>query len=287
MIVLATTNDTIEAVLNASHTTNALQCFASYRDITTTAYTPGRQLQTTNGATAVRIVDPPGASTQRVIDHLSVYNSDTAAKTITIRFDDGTNERVLFLCSLGVGEKLEYNDGQGFQVFANNGAIKQSLNQGTNATQSGKIQVVLGSDQTNNNATLNTWQDITGLSFPVTGNGTNTYYFRFVIFAVTNATATGYRFGVSGPTNNILGYTVYMPTSATASAINNVATYDSTTLQTSSAVGTANVNIITIEGYIRPTADGSVIGRFACELAGPTNSVIAKHGSFVEYQQMV
>jgi len=288
MIVLSATGDKIEAVLNAAHTANALQCFASFRDITTTAYSPSRQLTDTNGTTPVNIVSPPSASTQRVVDYVSIYNADTAAKVVTIRFDDGTNERVLFSASLGVGEAVQYNDGSGWQVLTNIGSVKQSLNQGTNAAQSsGKTQVVLNSNQVNNNGTLNTWQDVTGLSFPVTGDGTNTYYFRFVIFATTNATATGFRFAVSGPTNNILGYTVTMPTSATTAAFNSVATYDSTTLQTGVAVATPNPNIVIIEGYIRPTANGSVIARFACELAGPTNNVTVLQGSFVEYQEMI
>lgn len=288
MIVLSTTSDKIEAVLGEAQTSAAMQCFASFRDITTTVYSPSRQLSTTNGTTSVELVSAPGASTQRVVDYISVYNADTVAKTLIVRFDDGTNERILFSASLSPGEIAQYNEGNGWQVLTNIGSTKQSLNQGTNAAQaSGMTQVVLGSDQTNNNVTLNTWQDITGLSFPVTGDGVNTYYFRFVIFADTNATATGYRFAISGPTNNILGYTVMMPTSATAAAFNSVAAYDGTTLQTSSAIGTPNVNIIVIEGYIRPTANGTVIARFACELAGPTNRVTAKQGSFVEYQEMI
>lgn len=288
MIILSTTNDKIEVVLGEAQTSAAMQCFASFRDITTSAYSPSRQLSTTNGTTPVDMVSAPGASTQRVVDYVSVYNADTAAKTLIVRFDDGSNERTLFRASLSPGEIAQYNEGNGWQVLTNIGSIKQSLNQGTNAAQSsGRTQVVLGSDVTNNNATLNTWQDITGLSFPVTGDGVNTYYFRFVIFADTNATATGYRFAISGPTKDILGYIVTMPTSATAAATNPIAAYDGSTLQTASAVATPNVNIIIIEGYIRPTADGSVIARFACELAGPANRVTAKRGSFVEYQEMI
>jgi hypothetical protein len=288
MIILSTTNDKIEVVLGEAQTSAAMQCFASFRDITTSAYSPSRQLSTTNGTTPVDMVSAPGASTQRVVDYVSVYNADTAAKTLIVRFDDGSNKRTLFRASLSPGEIAQYNDGSGWQVLTNIGSVKQSLNQGTNAAQSsGKTQVVLNSDQVNNNGTLNTWQDVTGLSFPVTGDGTNTYYFRFVIFATTNATATGFRFAVSGPTNNILGYTVTMPTSATAAAFNSVATYDSTTLQTGVAVATPNPNIVIIEGYIRPTANGSVIARFACELAGPTNNVTVLRGSFVEYQKMI
>jgi hypothetical protein len=287
MIVLTTTNDTIQALLGAVQTTAPMQCFASYRDITTTLYTPGRNLQVTNGTTPVNLVPAPSGSTQRVVDFLSVHNTDTTPKLTTIRFNDGTNTRILFQCTLGVGEKIEYNDGQGFQVFTSVGSIKQSLNQGASPVSSGVNAVVLASAQTNNNAVANTFQDITGLSFPVIGNGVNLYWYRFVIAAATNATGNGYRFAIAIPTNNILGYRVIMPNSTTAAAISSAAAADATALQTASAVATPNVNVITMEGFIRPTADGNVLARFASELAGPTNLVRAEAGSFVQWLQVI
>lgn len=283
MIILNSTNDRVEVVLGATATSAAMQCFASYRDITTTIYTPGRQLSTTNGTTPVDIVSSPSASTQRVVDYISVYNSDTGSKEVTIRFDDGTNERILYKATLGIGEQVIYQEGKGFATYTNAGALKTSLNQGNSPITSNWNLVTLGSDQTNNNAIANTWQDITGLSFPLLNGGR--YLFRFFIIATTNATATGYRFALTAPSNNAFGYAVTMPTSTTATALNNSATADSTTLQTSSAVATPNYNVIEITGGINATADGTLQARFASELAGA--AVVAKQGSIVEYIKVI
>ena len=84
MIILSATTDTIQAVLGGAVTTNQMQAFACWRDITTTAYTPGRTQISTNNTTDVDVVGSPGASTQRAIDFISVYNADTVAQTLTV-----------------------------------------------------------------------------------------------------------------------------------------------------------------------------------------------------------
>ena len=85
MIVLTETTDKIQVVLAGNVTANQLQCVSSWRDITTTTYAPGRTLTNTNNTTDVDLVGSPASSTQRVVDFLSVYNSDTANSTVTIK----------------------------------------------------------------------------------------------------------------------------------------------------------------------------------------------------------
>ena len=55
MIILDSVNDKVQAVLGGAVTTNQLQCYAAWRDVTTTAYTPGKTTTLTNNTTDVDI----------------------------------------------------------------------------------------------------------------------------------------------------------------------------------------------------------------------------------------
>lgn len=123
MIVLTNAgSESIEVVLGGTVATNQLDCHASYRDITTTAYTPGVVAAPTNNTTAVTLVTTPGASTQRVIDFLSVFNNDTAAATVTIRMDQLGTDRILWKGTLQTGQLVTYVDGKGWTRHAVDGA---------------------------------------------------------------------------------------------------------------------------------------------------------------------
>lgn len=116
MLILSNTTDAIEVVLGSAHTTNALKCVGSWRDITTTTFTPGRSLADTNGTTAVDLVTGPGASTQRVIDLINVYNNDTVTHTVTITYDANGTEYILWKGSLASGSTLTFVEGAGWSV---------------------------------------------------------------------------------------------------------------------------------------------------------------------------
>ena len=117
MLVLTATTDNLQAVLGGAVTTNQLRCVSSWRDVTTTAYTPGRTVTNTNNTTDVNIVPAPAASTQRVVDFVSVYNYDTVNATVTIKFDDNGTEYIIFKATLVTGGRLEYTSEGGWQVY--------------------------------------------------------------------------------------------------------------------------------------------------------------------------
>lgn len=123
MILLDTTNRSLEVILGGAVTTNQLPFVASYVDITTSAFTPATNTGATNNTTAVTLVAAPGASTQRQLKFLSVRNSDTAPATVTIRYNDNTTIRVLFIFTLAVGDSICYSDG-GWRVFDSSGNNK-------------------------------------------------------------------------------------------------------------------------------------------------------------------
>lgn len=116
MLILSATTDTIQVVLGGAVATTQLACVASYRDITTTTFTPGRNVTLSNSTTDVNLVPAPSASTQRVIDLLNVYNADTAPATVTIKFDANGTEYILWKDTLPSGETLSYVEGRGWDV---------------------------------------------------------------------------------------------------------------------------------------------------------------------------
>lgn len=280
MLILAATTDSIEVVLGGSPVTQ-LPVVSSYRDITTTAYTPARNAVVTNGATAVVAIASPAASTQRVIDFINIYNPNTANAVVTVRLDLNGTEFILTSVTLAQGERLVYQEGIGWQTFTIAGALKTSLNQGTNVVASGDSVVVLASDVINNNATANTIANVTGLSFPVVSG--QLYSFEFVINYRAAATTTGSRWSINGPTNDELSYTSEYALTATTKTLNNLVAYDLPAASNASSAATTG-NIASIWGFVRPTANGDVIARFASEI---TNSAItAKAGSYVRYRAL-
>lgn len=279
-MIILTSTDKVQAVLGGAVTANQLQCFASYRDITTSAYTAGRNVVLTNGNTAVDVVGSPASETSRVVDFLSIYNSDTVAQTVTVTLYNGSSSFTLFKSLLGAGEKLEYNEGNGFQVFTTYGSIKTSNNQGNNTISTGLSAVVLGGDVVNNNAVANTIADVTGLSFPVSTGGT--YYFKFIIKYSSASTSTGSRWSINGPTFSALNYRSIYTLAATTITTNNATAYDTPAASNASSLTTGNLAII--EGFITATAEGSVIARFASEI---TNSAITALAGSVVYYQLI
>lgn len=124
MLILTETTDNLQVVLGGTVTANQLQCAASWRDITTTAYTPGRTLSVTNDTTDVNVVPAPSASTQRVIDFISIYNGDTADAVVTIKIDANGTEYILWKDTLSPGDTVRFIEGAGFNVYRTYQSIK-------------------------------------------------------------------------------------------------------------------------------------------------------------------
>ncbi len=290
MLNLTSTSDKVQIVTGSAV---AMEVHASYVDIdASNVITPGRKNTEVSTATTTDVVASPAASTIRNVKTLVVRNNHASSSNdVTVRHTDGTTAVDIFKATLAFGETLQFIDGVGFQVLSNTGAVKTSLNQGTNATSSSLSTAVLGSDVTNNNGTANTIADITGLSFSVVSG--NTYRFRFVIWYTAAATTTGARFAINGPTNSLIAYrSSWGLTAAETSGTDvytdvNQAAYDSPSdSNASSPTATAGqANIAIIEGLITPTANGTVIARFASEVS--SSAIVAKAGSFVDYQQVI
>lgn len=281
MIVLDTTTDNLQAVLGGSVTTNQLRCYAAWRDITTTGYTPGRTVTNTNNTTDVNVVPGPGASTQRVADYVSIYNSDTVSQVVTLKLDANGTEYTMWSGTLATGERLEYVDGSGFRVMAVNGLGKLQTQSAAYVANNLNV-VVMGSDVTNNNGTANTIADVTGLSFGV--NSGETYWFEFVIPYTSAATTTGSRWSINGPAApTLLNYRSEYTLTATTTTVNSATAYDIPAA--SNATSLTAGNVATIWGIIKPSSSGTVVARFASEVA--SSAIVAKAGATLRWMRVL
>lgn len=122
--------------------------------------------------------------------------------------------------------------------------------------------------------------DVTDLSFAVTSG--KTYKFKiFCQFDVTN-TSTGTRWAVNGPAFTRLFYNVIWTSGTGLQANQAFQTYDATSATANSHFTATNCAII--EGIVTPSANGTLIARFACELT--ITSVTCKAGSYIEYEEI-
>jgi hypothetical protein len=278
MIFLSATTDKIQVVLGGSVTANQLQCFSAWRDMGTDSHAPNRTLVLTNGTTDVDLVGSPLTGIVRSVEFISVFNTDTSNQTVTVKFDANGTEIILYKIVLGVGEKLEYSDKNGFVVIANNGGVKSSAMAGSIIPALNTLNlVVLGADVANANAVANTIADVTGLEFPVVAG--QTYYFEFLINYTAAATATGSRWSITGPTFSRMDYTSEYTLTATTKTLNNLGGYDLPAA--SNATSLASGNICTMWGFITPTANGIVKARFASEVL--SSAITAKAGSMLRW----
>lgn len=144
----------------------------------------------------------------------------------------------------------------------------------------GPAIVVLAADVTNNNAVANTLADVTGMNFAVTSG--QTYWFRFTIDFTSAATTTGARFTVNGPTATRLAYRMSQSFAATSQTQTNQVAYQMPAACSASVPFTTG-NIAIIEGFVTPSANGTIQLQFASEVS--SSAIVAKAGSVLEWRR--
>lgn len=282
MLLLTSTSDVITVTTSGATTVNVYAAFIDYNGTTTT---PGRRNTSIAAITTTTVVSAPGASTSRNVKCLIVANANaTTAQTVGVYLTDGTTNVELASVTLAGGESLQYSEGNSFTVLDATGRIKTTQDFSVVAATNALNVVALTSDITNNNATANTMQDVTGLSFAVTA--TQSYWFRASIQYTAAATTTGSRWAINGPASpTFLSYkSEYSLTTTTNTVNEGVAAYDSPAAASASSAATG-ANTAIIEGVIRPSTNGTVIMRFASEVSA--SAIVAKAGSLLEWVRTV
>jgi hypothetical protein len=283
MILLASTSDLVRVITSAAVNTDV---HASLADLNGTTVTPGRTNTPITTATTTTVVGSPGASTYRTVKTLTVRNRHAStAQTVTIVHTDGTNAMEIYKATLAAGESLHYDEHRGWRVMDYLGRVKMAQYENAGSPAVNTLQtVVLGSDVINNNATLNTIADITGLSFAVTAG--EMYWFKFNIFYTSAATTTGSRFSVSGPSSptKLVYMTEYSLAATTTTRNANNLSYDLVAASNATSSSTGHNQAI-IEGWIQPSANGTLVARFASEVAN--SAITAKAGSLLQYMRTI
>jgi hypothetical protein len=125
MIILDATAESLQVKLSVATTTSPVEITTSFIDITPTTFTPINFDTTVAVNTDVEIVAAPALSTQRQVKHITVYNADTVATTVTIKKDTSGSDKTLCVVTLAVNDTLQYSSGRGFSVIsASDGSIK-------------------------------------------------------------------------------------------------------------------------------------------------------------------
>jgi hypothetical protein len=108
-MILDSTGDKITVTTDAA---GDIEIQESHVDLSGTTITPGSDaLASITTATTVDVVPAPGASTQRIIDHLSFFNNHASQTVlVTVEMTDGTHTAVVGQATLLTKESLVFDN---------------------------------------------------------------------------------------------------------------------------------------------------------------------------------
>lgn len=117
---LSANTHSLEIVSDATATTTEPVYVISYNDHTSSGMTlPQSSVQgSLTGTTTVTALSAPAASTTRQISHMTVYNSDSVTRIITVKKDVSGTEYTIVRCSLASKATLEYSRENGFNIIS-------------------------------------------------------------------------------------------------------------------------------------------------------------------------
>lgn len=158
-LVLDGTAISIQVAMSTSAATTNPTFVATYADNAGSGITEGATDGVLNGSTDVTVVPAPTGSNRRVIKDITIYNGDSAAVTVFVKYDNNATQRTLAKVTLQVGDTWT-TDG----TFDTNGNLKQSM--GT---------VNLASQVTGTLPVANGGTGATTLTGVLKGNGTSAF----------------------------------------------------------------------------------------------------------------
>jgi hypothetical protein len=121
-LVLDGTAISIQVAMSTSAATTNPTFVATYADNAGSGITEGATDGALNGSTDVTVVPAPTGSNRRVIKDITIYNGDSAAVTVFVKYDNNATQRTLAKVTLAVGDTWT-TDG----TFDTNGNLKQSM----------------------------------------------------------------------------------------------------------------------------------------------------------------
>lgn len=121
-LVLDGTAISIQVAMSTSAATTNPTFVSTYADNAGSGITEGATDGELNGSTDVTVVPAPTSTNRRVVKDITIYNGDSAAVTIFIKYDNNATQRTIAKVTLAVGDTWT-TDG----TFDTNGNLKQSL----------------------------------------------------------------------------------------------------------------------------------------------------------------
>lgn len=158
-LVLDGTAISIQVAMSTSAATTNPTFVATYADNAGSGITEGATDGTLNGSTDVTVVPAPTGSNRRVIKDITIYNGDSAAVTVFVKYDNNATQRALAKVTLQVGDTWT-TDG----TFDVNGNLK---------TVAGTVN--LASQVTGTLPVANGGTGATTLTGVLKGNGTSAF----------------------------------------------------------------------------------------------------------------
>jgi hypothetical protein len=122
ILVLDGTAISIQVAMTTSAATTNPTFVSTYADNAGSGITEGATDGALNGSSDVTVVPAPTGSNRRVIKGITIFNGDTAAVTVLIKYDNNATQRTLVKVTLAVGDTWT-TDG----VFDTNGNLKQTV----------------------------------------------------------------------------------------------------------------------------------------------------------------
>ena len=119
-LILDGTSISLQAALTGSAATTNPTFVTNYADNSGSGITEGATDGALNGSTDVTIVPAPSGTNRRVIKNITIYNGDTAAVTVLIKYDNNATQRTLVKVTLAVGDTWTTEG-----VFDSSGNLKQ------------------------------------------------------------------------------------------------------------------------------------------------------------------
>lgn len=121
-LVLDSTVKTIKVSMSGAAATTNPDFTVSYADNNGTAFTEGASDGALTGATDATVVAAPASGYRRIIKKIFIENKDTAAVTITVKYDNNGTQRTIVKVTLSVGDTWS-TDG----TYDTYGSLKQTL----------------------------------------------------------------------------------------------------------------------------------------------------------------
>lgn len=266
MLLLLATTDKLQLVSSSAAN---LDVVASIQDKTTSTGAIGSASQRTAiaAATTTDIVAAPSSGIERNIVEFTVRNKHASlSNDVTVVLDANGTDYEIYKVTLAAGEVLQYIEGIGYFVITN--TVTSPIDR----------KLLVTADVTN---ATTSFADITGLTCSVESG--KDYNFLANIYHQTNATTTGARFGINGPTmtSMILAGIHQITASVTAATYGSsaaVTAVDTAAVVETTGPGTNNFLAI-ISGWIKPSAGGTFAVRCQSEVA-VASGLIVKAGSW-------